>query len=172
MNGAAADIATHKTTRSSTTAARLIPITLRDAAAFVADHHRHLGPPRGHRFSIAAAARDQLVGVVIVGRPVARMLDDGLTAEVTRLCTTGHPNTCSLLLGAAWRAARAMGYERMVSYTRDDEPGTSLKAAGWQHVATRPARPGWHTPARPRTGNGVDQVARTLWMVTTGGERR
>jgi hypothetical protein len=64
---------------------RLIPSTLRDAAGFAADHHRHLGPPRGHRFSIAAAAGEDLVGVVIVGRPVARMFDDGLTAEVTRL---------------------------------------------------------------------------------------
>jgi hypothetical protein len=90
------------------------------------------------------------------------MLDDGLTAEVTRLCTTGYPNTCSLLLGAAWRAARAMGYRRMVSYTRADEPSTSLRAAGWQRVAVRPARNGWHTPSRPRTANGADQVSRIL----------
>jgi hypothetical protein len=153
---------------SATSPARLIPITLRAAAAFVADHHRHLGPPRGHRFSIAAAAGSDLIGVVIVGRPVARILDDGLTAEVTRLCTTtGYPNTCSLLL----RAARGMGYRRMVSYTRAEEPGTSLRAAGWHRVAVRPARPGWHTPSRPRATTGADQVARLLWMVTTGGER-
>jgi hypothetical protein len=161
----------HEAPSATQAAARLIPITLRDAANFVAGHHRHLGPPRGHRFSIAAAAGSDLVGVVIVGRPVARMLDDGLTAEVTRLCTTGYPNTCSLLMGAAWRAARAMGYLRMVSYTRADEPGTSLRAAGWYRVALRPARSGWHTPARPRISAGADHVTRVLWMVTTGGER-
>jgi len=157
--------------RDAMAPARLIPITLRNAAAFVADHHRHLGPPRGHRFSTAAAAGSELVGVVIVGRPVARMLDDGLTAEVTRLCTTGHPNICSLLLGAAWRAARGMGYRRMVSCTRADGPGTSLRAAGWQPVAVRPARAGGHTPSHPRGANGADHVVRLLWMVTTGGER-
>jgi hypothetical protein len=100
------------------------------------------------------------------------MLDDGLTAEVTRLCTTGYPNTCSLLLGAAWRAARAMGYRRMITYTRADEPGTSLRAGGWQPVVVHPARPGWRTPSRPRTSAGADHVTRTLWMVTAGGEGR
>lgn len=158
---------------------RPVPVTLRTAAAFITAHHRHLKPPAGHRFAIRAALADQLVGVVVVGRPVARMLDDGLTAEVTRLCTTGAPNACSLLLGAARRAARAIGYRRLVTYTRADEPGTSLRAAGWQRVADRPDRPGWHTPSRPRARTGAEHVARIFWQapgadpgVVDGGETR
>jgi len=150
---------------TGTAAVRLrpVPVTLHTAAAFITAHHRHLRPPAGHRFAIGAAVGDQLVGVVVVGRPVARMLDDGLTAEVTRLCTTAAPNACSLLLGAARRAAHAIGYRRLVTYTRADEPGTSLRAAGWRRIADRPARPGWHTPSRPRARTGAEHVARVLW---------
>jgi len=148
---------------------RLVPVTLRAAALFITAHHRHLGPPRGRRFAIGAAAGDRLVGVVVVGRPAARMLDDGLTAEVTRLCTTGHPNACSLLLGAARRATHAIGYRRLVTYTRAYEPGTSLRAAGWRRVADRPARPGWHTPSRARARTGAEHVARILWQAPGAG---
>ena len=129
------------------------PITLRQARQFVARHHRHHGPPRGHKFSIGATLRQagasRLVGVVIVGRPVARALDDGFTAEITRCCTDGTRNACSLLYGAAWRAARAMGYRRIITYTLADEPGRSLHAAGF--VCTGTVRGGsWNCPSRPR----------------------
>ena len=125
------------------------PLTLREAARFVADHHRHSRPPRGGLFAIAAARDGEVVGVVIVGRPVARHMADGWTAEVTRLCTDGNRNACSLLYGAAWRAARAMGYRRLVTYTLATEPGTSLRASGWRCVAeVRPQR--WHRAGRPR----------------------
>lgn len=134
------------------------PVTLRQAHAFVAAHHRHLPPPAGHRFSIGAATdTGELVGVVIVGRPVARHLDDGVTAEAIRLATTGPPNTCSLLLAAAWHAARALGYRRLITYTRTDEPGTSLRAAGFHTEATVPANRGWSRPGRTRTNHGADR---------------
>ncbi len=81
--------------------------------------------------SIGAYCLDTCVGACIVGRPVARKLDNGVTWEVTRLCTNGHRNAASKLLGAAWRSARAVGVTRMVSYTRTDEAGTSYRAAGW-----------------------------------------
>nr|WP_199565773.1 XF1762 family protein [Spongiactinospora rosea] len=130
--------------------------------------HRHLGPPPGAKFAIGVATTEALVGVVMVGRPVARAFDDGLTAEVTRLATDGTPNACSALLGAAWRTARAMGYRRLITYTRAGEPGTSLHAAGLRRVADRPPRPGWNPPARPRTAGCGDGVQRTLWEITVG----
>ncbi|MDE6455969.1 MAG: hypothetical protein K2L38_08715 [Dysosmobacter sp.] len=109
----------------------LVPVSLKDANAFVAEHHRHHKPTRGHKFSIGCAVEGRLVGVAIGGRPVSRYLDDGLTLEVNRLCTTGEPNACSMLYGAAARAAKAMGYRKIITYTLDSEPGTSLRAVGW-----------------------------------------
>ena len=109
----------------------LVPVSLKDANAFVAKRHRHHKPTRGHKFSIGCAAEGRLVGVAIVGRPVSRYLDDGLTLEVNRLCTTGEQNACSMLYGAAARAAKAMGYHKIITYTLDSEPGASLRAAGW-----------------------------------------
>lgn len=112
---------------------RAVPITLRAANAYVAENHRHHGPTVGHKFSIGCADEEgRLVGVVIVGRPVSRHYDDGFTAEVLRLCTDGTRNACSLLYGAAWRAARAMGYRKIVTYILDTEDGASLRAAGYK----------------------------------------
>ena len=110
---------------------RLVPVTLAQANAFVREHHRHAPPTLGHRWSVGCEVGDKLIGVVIVGRPVARASDDGRTAEVLRLATTGEKNACSFLYSAAARAARAMGYRRIQTYTLEDEPGTSLRAAGW-----------------------------------------
>lgn len=112
----------------------ICPITLKEANAFVEQHHRHHGPVVGHKFSIGCASDSGIVGVAIVGRPVSRYLDDGWTLEVTRLCTNGERNACSMLYAAAWRAARAMGYKRLVTYILDSERGNSLKAAGWRCV--------------------------------------
>jgi hypothetical protein len=109
----------------------LIPVSLKDANAFVKNHHRHHKPTTGHKFSIGCECDGQLVGVVIAGRPVSRYLDDGRTLEVNRLCTTGERNACSILYAAAARAAKAMGYRKIITYTLDTEPGTSLRAAGW-----------------------------------------
>ena len=109
----------------------LIPVSLKEANAFVAAYHRHHKPTRGHKFSVGCAVAGQLVGVAIVGRPVSRYLDDGRTVEVNRLCSTGEKNVCSFLYGAAARAAKALGYERIITYTLDTEPGTSLRASGW-----------------------------------------
>ena len=109
----------------------LTPVSLAEANAFVAQHHRHHRPVTGHKFSIGCTADGRLVGVAIVGRPVSRYLDNGLTLEVNRLCTDGTRNACSMLYAAAWRAARAMGYEKIITYTLDTESGASLRAAGW-----------------------------------------
>ena len=110
---------------------RLVPVTLKQANAFVAAHHRHHKPVTGHKFSIGCEQDGQLVGVAIAGRPVSRHLDNGLTLEVTRLCTTGAQNACSMLYAAAARAARAIGYRKIITYTLDNEQGASIRAAGW-----------------------------------------
>lgn len=141
----------------------LIPVTFQQAAAFVQEHHRHHSRPVGHKFSVGVADGHLIVGVIITGRPVARHLDDGQTLEVTRCCTDGTPNVASMLYGAAWRAAKALGYRRLITYTHADEPGTSLRAAGWQVFAERPARKGWTTPSRPRSDRAYTGTPRMLW---------
>lgn len=128
---------------------QLAPISFEDAAEFVRRHHRHHTPPVGHKFSVAAMQGEELVGVVIVGRPVARRRDDGKTLEVTRLCTIGSKNACSLLYGAAARAAFAMGYSRIGTYILKREAGTSLAAAGWELIGETPGR-SWSVPSRER----------------------
>ena len=105
------------------------PMSLADANRFVAEHHRHHKPVRGHKFSLGCMANGRLAGVAIVGRPVSRYLDDGLTLEVNRLCTDGTKNACSFLYGAAARAAKVMGYRKIITYILDTESGTSLRLA-------------------------------------------
>lgn len=112
----------------------LVPITLKEANAFVLQNHRHHKPVAGHKFSIAACDGEKIVGVAIIGRPVSRHLDNGLTLEVNRLCTDGTKNACSFLYAAAWRAARNMGYKKLVTYILKSESGASLKAAGWKCI--------------------------------------
>lgn len=122
-------------TCTTSVALRRQPIGLRAANEWVVQHHRHLDvATTGHKFSIAAVDLDGAMhGVVIAGRPVARLFDDGLGLEVLRLASDGTPNVCSLLYAGVARAGKAMGYEphRIITYTLPDEPGTSLLAAGW-----------------------------------------
>ena len=94
---------------------KLIPVPLAQANSFVAEHHRHHKPVRGHKFSLGCMRNGFLVGVAIVGRPVSRYLDNGKTLEVNRLCSTGEKNVCSFLYGAAARAAKALGYEKIIT---------------------------------------------------------
>lgn len=137
-----------------------VPINIGDAREVVRILHRTHRPPLSGLFAIAAtttSADGQTVvhpdrpicGVVIVGRPVARHLDDGWTAEVTRCATDGCKNVCSFLYAAAWRSARPRGYRKLVTYTLASEPGTSLRAAGWKIVGQVTGR-SWDTPSRPR----------------------
>lgn len=141
------------------------PITFREACAFVQAHHRHNKPPRGHKFSVGAVNGGVLVGVAMAGRPVARHFDDGLTLEVNRTCTDGTANANSMLYGAVWRAAKAMGYARCITYTQADETGASLRAVGWRRVKDLPPRGGWTAPSRPREDIGTADVARVLWDI-------
>jgi hypothetical protein len=111
----------------------IIHIELAEANAFVGKHHRHHRPVVGHRFSIGVTnPKGELVGVAILGRPVARLMDDGLTLEVNRVATDGTDNACSALYGASRRACFALGYKRLVTYTLPTESGSSLRGAGWK----------------------------------------
>jgi hypothetical protein len=161
----------------------VVPITLRQAQEFVQKFHRHNKPPHGCKFAIGVRADGALAGVATAGRPVARALDDGRTLEVNRSCTDGTPHANSMLYGAVWRAARAMGYLRCITYTQATESGASLRAAGWVRIKELEPRGDWisssvkhrhlREPAqatfiddeRRRTGD----VTRVLWSVGVGG---
>lgn len=144
---------------------RIVPVTRDQAMEYLAAVHRHHGRPLGYRYAVGVADDGRLCGVAMAGRPVARSLDDGHTIEVTRVATDGTANACSMLYGACWRAARAIGYRRAVTYTQADESGSSLRAAGWIRVAELPARTGWNAPSRPRPSRGADNVNRIRWQI-------
>jgi len=141
---------------------RVVPCSLEQAKAYVALHHRHHTPSTGARYAVAVADPDGLIrGVAMIGRPVARVLDDGWTLEVNRVATDGCPNACSALYGASVRLAKSLGYHKLLTYIREDEPGTSLRAAGWefeQHIRARC----WNMPGRRRTDK-TDIVRRSRW---------
>lgn len=127
-----------------------MPLGLDEANAFVREHHRHHQPVPGHKFSLGVADEAGAVrGVAIVGRPVARMLDDGWTLEVNRVATDGAKNACSMLYGACRRAAFALGYRRLITYTLPEEGGASLRGAGWKCVGEAGGG-SWSVPSRPR----------------------
>lgn len=127
----------------------LQPIDFKEACAFVKAHHRHHQPPKFHLFSIGVNDGRNVVGVIMIMRPVAVAYNDTYTAEVSRCCTDGTPHAASKLYAAAWRACRAMGYRRLITYTLNTEPGTSLVAAGWTAVAEVKGKT-WNGPMRGR----------------------
>ncbi len=129
-----------------------MPISFSEAAAFVAKHHRHHLPPRGHKFSLAVADDSGVIrGVATVGRPVARHFDDGWTLEVNRVATDGAKNACSQLYGASRRVCFALGYRRLITYTLPEEGGASLRGAGWKCLGEAGGKNrGWNCKSRPR----------------------
>jgi hypothetical protein len=156
---------------STTSGPRLhiVPVDWNEASTFVDATHRHHKAPTGHKFSIGVIdiAADRIVGVAIVGRPVARYFQDRFTFEVTRVATNGTPNACSALYRAAWRSAKERGIRRMVTYTQQGESGASLRGAGWVRLAERRPNTGWDRPGRPRQLLGTENIARTLWQLAT-----
>lgn len=177
----------------------LVPCSVKDAEAFIEQHHRHHRPPQKRRFAVAVAIDGEVVGVAIISDPVARELDDGWTAEVSRVCVSarrvvalplwrclglagatwllgyapaaavvlafaGVQNACSMLYGAAWRAARALGYQRCGTYTLPSEGGESLKAAGWRCLGEAGGG-SWSCPSRPRVDHHPTQV-KLRWEVS------
>lgn len=140
---------------------QLQPISYSEACEFISVHHRHHLPPQGWKFGIAVNSDGVIVGVITVGRPVARHYDDGWTLEVTRCATDGTKNAPSMLYGAARRAAFAMGYKRLITYTLQSEPGTSLFASGWKCIGAAGGG-SWDKPSRPRVQKASTEQ-KTLW---------
>lgn len=142
---------------------QVVPLTLSEANALVERWHRHHAPVVGHKFSIGCAEGDRVCGAACVGRPVARRLDDGWTLEVNRCVTDGTRNACSILYGAAWRAAKALGYRRLITYTLPQEGGASLRGAGWRLVGMAGGG-NWNVPSRPRVDTAETlRGQKTLW---------
>lgn len=154
----------------------IVPTTIKAARSFVAHHHRHHDPDRGGLFACAVEHDGEVVGVAVVGRPKARALQDGRTAEVTRLCVSpallagqrglcspvaasegdAPAGACSMLYGACWRAARALGYLRLLTYILDTEVGLTLRASGW-HCVGAAGGGSWSRPSRPRESQAPQQ---------------
>lgn len=129
----------------------LRPVTFAECREFIAAHHRHHTVPQGWLWGHGVQDDSgTIVGVATVGRPVSMMLDDGYTCEVTRLCTTGEANACSILYAASWRAAEAKGFRRILTYILDDESGVSVEAAGWKLLGSTGGG-SWSRPSRSRT---------------------
>jgi hypothetical protein len=137
----------------------VVPCTLREANAFIAQHHRTHKPAQGCKAVFAVAKEGKVVGVAVVARPRARRLDNGSTAEVTRCCTDGTFDAASKLYAQAWVVARAIGYRRLVTYTLPSEGGACLRALkqqGWRLVEDKGGQPllfgggSWSREGRPR----------------------
>lgn len=131
----------------------VVPLTLKCANDFVIQNHRHHGKVQGCKFCIGAVdEKGKLRGVAITGRPVSRYLDDGTTAEITRLCTDGFKNACSFLYAACARIAKKMGYTKIITYILITENGASLKAAGWSEQGVCGGG-NWNVKSRPRNNS-------------------
>lgn len=126
------------------------PIELKEANEYIENHHRHHKPVNRDKFRIACEEDGAIVGVIQVGRPVSRNMDNGETLEVVRLCTNGRPNVASFLYSRAARIARELGYKRIITYILQSEPGTSLKASGWELDEEECGGGSWSKPGRPR----------------------
>jgi len=135
----------------------LIPIKQDEAKAFINKIHRHHKAPVGSIFQIAVALNDKIVGVVMVGRPVARHLDNGWTLEVNRLCTDGTKNVCSMLYSASWRVAKNLGYKKLITYILKEENGISLKASGWKLIGEKGGG-SWNSKTRARVDKHPTQT--------------
>lgn len=146
---------------------QLVPVTFEEACDFIDRYHEHHGPPQGWKFGVGCATvvDPYLVGVATVGRPVSRHQDDGRTLEVTRLCTDGETrNVASKLYAACWRAAKNMGYTRLITYTLVEEEGTSLNATVFEVVHERTGGGSWDRDGRPRRDEHPTGQ-KTLWAV-------
>lgn len=141
---------------------RLFPgLPLREANAFIAQHHRHHKPVQGCKFVIGCLDGERLCGCVVAGRPVARRLDDGYTVELTRVCTDGTTHAASKLIAGAARAAFAMGARKVISYVLETEQGVSYLAAGWTVVDDMVGGGSWNKPGRPRMEPMADLLGLT-----------
>lgn len=141
---------------------KIVPCTQKQAKTFVTAVHRHHRPSIGAIFCIGVIDEFAKVrGVAMVGRPVARMIDDGQTVEVTRVATDGCFNACSKLLGACRKIAFEMGYGRIITYTLTSEGGASLRGAGWHNDAVSPG--GTWTSGKRKSADDWPTESKNRW---------
>ena len=144
-----------------------LPISIKEANEFILNFHRHNAPVKNCRFAIGAGFEGKLVGVAIIGNPVARLMNDGFTMEVLRVCAKedSPKNTCSFLYGRSWRVWQQMGGLRMITYTLQSESGSSLKGSGWKIVGeTKPSK-GWSRKNRDRKWQPIYGQMKFRWEV-------
>ena len=141
----------------------LRPLTQRAARDWIDEHHRHSGAPRGDVIRVGVEVDGQIVGVGMAGRPVARMLDDGYTLEILRVCTQGAENACSAIYGALCRAAKALGWRTVITYTLASETAASVRAAGFVRDADVRAEDSWSRPSRGRVTEKRPTCAKVRW---------
>ena len=155
------------TDRSDSSTLHLQPVTFEEACAFIDGHHSTHDAPQGWKFGVGLNDGENVVGVATVGRPVSRHQQDGVTLEVTRCCTDGTKNAASKLYAACWRAAKNMGYRRLITYTlADSEEGVPLRAVnGYEVVHERNSGGDWNSPSRPRVDTSPEEQ-KTIWEVT------
>lgn len=136
------------------------PLSFKDACNYVDKYHRHHNATQGNKFSLGCYDNSVLVGVAICGRPVSRYLDDGLTLEITRVCTDGTKNACSKLYGACCRVAKNMGYRRIITYTLKSENGSSVKASNFVCIGEAG---GTHWTGERNKGQDIPHEMKTRW---------
>jgi hypothetical protein len=141
----------------------LRPCAVRRAETLVREIHRHLPRIEGGLFATTVYVSDELVGVAVASQPKARMSNDGFTAEITRCATDGHPNACSKLYAALCRALAAIGHRRVLTYTRPDEPGTSLRAAGFVDDGVTNEE-SWDRFGRRRKPRPDEEIPKRRWV--------
>lgn len=139
------------------------PLSLKEANDFVDRLHRHHDPVYRDKYRVGAMQNNKLVGVVQVGRPVSRVLDDGKTVEVTRLCSDGTKNVCSFLYSRAARIAKELGYSKIITYILQTESGDSLVASGWQLEEEKCGGGNWSCKSRPRQTT-APQCLKQRWV--------
>lgn len=144
---------------------RLRPWTVKraDALAFVRDVHRRLPKVQGAMWCVSVRDGAEIVGVALVGWPSRVQTSDEVDhLRVLRVAVKeGYKNACSMLYSACWRAARAMGASSMDTFTHLDEPGTSLKAAGWIEDGTTDG--GEYDRKSRRRAPQVDAAPKRRW---------
>lgn len=149
---------------------RIVPLTLKEANAFVKANHRHHDNTAGCKFALGLVktvhGEEKLIGCAIAGRPVSRVLDNGKTLEINRLCTIETGNCCSMLYGACCRVAQAMGYKKVITYILESESGNSLKASNFIMEAECCGAPNW-TGSRKRTNNNPNEMKQRWSRILT-----
>lgn len=129
---------------------KAVPMELKDVQNYIDTYHRHHKASHRDKFRLGCEIDGKIVGVIQVGRPVSRILDDGHTLEVLRLCSDGTDNVCSFLYSRAARIGKEMGYDKIITYILESENGASLKASGWKLEADHVGGASWDTSSRPR----------------------